>query len=330
MLGAHLLHFLCSKMADENDQKVRAIYRAASSLRKTERVFSSYGDTLEELGRNIEWVEADLLDTVAIEIAMTGIDQVYHCAAVVDGNLTFDQMKKINVDGTRNMVNLALDAGVSKFCHVSSIATLEAAPGNGIIDEEGEFTIEHLHTDYAISKYGSELEVWRASQEGLNVVILNPGVILGEGLYTSGSGLIISKVDTGMKWYTTGSSGFVYVKDVVIAMTMLMDSDVYNERFIVVSENLKFKPFLEQVATALKSRKPSRRLPKWAAVAVSKLSSTWQILGGRHFLSRSMVQSLYSNTVYDNRKLDNTIDFDYTPIHKALSSIATDYMTDKK
>ena len=179
LVGSHLaLHLL------ENNERIRAIYRTKTSIEKTKSLFKLYGK--ESLFEQIEWIEADINDIPSLEIAFKGVEYVYHCAALI----SFDpkdekKLRKINIEGTANIVNFCLAFNVKKLCHVSSIAALgDLMEHETLITEETIWNPEKHHSDYAISKYGAEMEIWRGLQEGLPVVIINPGVILGPVSYT--------------------------------------------------------------------------------------------------------------------------------------------------
>ena len=133
-------------------------------------------------------VQCNILDVVGLEEAMTGIEQVYHCAAIVSFN---PKMKKtmftVNIEGTANVVNAALDAGVKKLVQVSSVAALGRIRENEMINETMHWSEETSNSNYGQSKYLSEMEVWRGVGEGLNAVMVNPVIILGPGDWSAGS-----------------------------------------------------------------------------------------------------------------------------------------------
>ena len=165
------------------------------------------------------------------------IDYVYHCAALISFDTKdYYKLRKINIEGTANIVNLCITHKVKKLCYVSSIAALGNTLDQSIITEETHWNTEADNSVYAISKYGAEIEVWRGAQEGLNSVIVNPGVILGPGFWHSGSGVLFKKVYKGLSHYVTGTTGYVDVIDVVEIMTQLIHSDINNQRYIIVSE----------------------------------------------------------------------------------------------
>ncbi len=224
LVGAHLLLHLI-----ENGENVRAIYRNLNNIEKTKSVFELYKKG--ELFEKIEWVEADILDVSSLEIAFTNIDYVYHCAALISFDPKDEEaLRKINIEGTANMVNFSIARAVKKFCYISSIAALgDLAAHETYITEETDWNPEKPHSDYAISKYGAEMEVWRGLQEGLDVIILNPGVIMGpipkNKTNVQGSAELYVKVANGLSFYTLGSTGFVTITDVTRIANALMKSD---------------------------------------------------------------------------------------------------------
>ena len=176
-VGSHLLFDLA-----KSGEKVRAIHRKNSDLEAVKKVFSYYTDekNAEKLFRSIEWTEADITEIPALTSAFENITRVYHCAAFVSMGAGHEKvMRRVNIKGTANVVNLCITEKIEKLCYVSSIASLGKPVKGKIIEEDNLWNPEENHSDYAITKYGAEIEVWRGSQEGLDVVIVNPGVILG-------------------------------------------------------------------------------------------------------------------------------------------------------
>ena len=254
LVGSHLLYKLVS-----NGQNVRAIYRREKTLKRVAHVFSYFSNNAENLFNSIDWVEADLNDIPKLQKAFEGITHVYHCAAFVSFEPNkYHQLRKINIKGTANIVNLCISYSVKKLCYVSSIAAIgHHEDSSKLITEQTAWNPEDDNSVYAITKYGAELEVWRGTQEGLDAVIVNPGIILGAGYWKGGSsGNLFRKIHEGMKYYVNGVVGYVDVFDVVDAMVLLMNSNIKNENYILVSENLSFKDFQYKVAKKLKVKPP--------------------------------------------------------------------------
>lgn len=307
LVGSHLL----VQLLQENEE-VKALFRSEKQIEKVKNVFAFYNQT--PLFDKIQWVKGDITDIPSLEIAFENVTHVYHCAALIsfDPN-DEDELRKINIEGTANVVNCCIDFGVKKLCHVSSIAALgNPKEHETIITEETEWNPEELHSDYAITKYGAEMEVWRGHQEGLEVVIVNPGVIFGYGFPKKGSDVIIQSVKNGLSFYTKGNIGIVSVEDVVKCMVQLMKSNITGERYILVGENIDFKNLLTYIATVFKVKKPSIYAPPllteigWRANwLISKLTNS------RPKLNKTTAKSSHSVYQYDNTKIANTLSLQF-------------------
>jgi nucleoside-diphosphate-sugar epimerase len=318
LVGSHLLYLLLKE-----GNKVRAIHRKGSNLNIIDKVFSYYTEDTTTLLKNLEWCEANIIDIPSLTAAFEDITHVYHAAAYIDFNpKNYTKLKKVNIEGTANVVNLSISNSVKKLCFVSSIATLGDVVGSNVLDEETQWNPEAKNSVYAITKYGAEMEVWRGSQEGLNAVIVNPGIILGEGLWHKGSGGIVKRVSKGLKYYTTGSIGVVDVKDVIKAMVTLMNSNIKNRRFILVAENRTYKNFLGCLAEKLGLQKPSKEIAKWKLVVFSKIE--WFIsffFGTKRKLLRTHVDTLYKCDTYDGSAITEAVSFNYTSLEKTMERV---------
>ncbi|MBO6605652.1 NAD-dependent epimerase/dehydratase family protein [Psychroserpens sp.] len=327
LVGSHLLFQLL-----DQELPIRAIFRRRHKLETVKKVFSYYSNTPNDLFDRIEWVEADLNDIPALQKAFEGVSHVYHSAAFVSFEPDrYRELRKINTEGTANIVNLCITNNVHKLCYVSSIAAIgEETNAETKITEQTEWNPELDHSVYAMTKYGAELEVWRGSQEGINTVIVNPGIILGPGFWKGGgSGSIFRKIQKGMSYYTKGSSAYVDVWDVVKVMTTLMASSISNERFIVISENLPFKDFQEKVAHAL-NVKPAHKL-----ASPSLLGLIWRLdwlnnkfFGKRRKLSKQLANSLSGTTIYDNSKVRKALNFEFNQIDGSITKVCELYLKD--
>ncbi|WP_299383788.1 NAD-dependent epimerase/dehydratase family protein [uncultured Lacinutrix sp.] len=321
-VGAHLLFKLL-----EEKQTVRAIYRNKKKFNTVKRIFSYYSNSAEALFNTIDWVEADLNDIPALTEAFKDVTHVYHCAAFVSFEPDkFDLLLKTNVEGTANIVNLSIAFNVTKLCYISSIAAIGEAKPGAITTEETEWNPEADNSVYAITKYGAELEVWRGTQEGLDAVIVNPGVIIGPGIWRYGSGSIIKTVANGLKYYTNGSVGYVAVNDVVKALFTLMHSDVKNERFIIVSKNWTYKKFLAICAEALAVNAPKKEAENWLLQIGWRLD--WlkhKVTGKRRVLTKQLAESLVSKSQFNGDKIKAHVDFEYSDLEIEITKTCSFY-----
>ncbi len=328
LVGSHLLLDLV-----RSGEKVKAIYRNKSKLSEVKKVFSYYvsNKEAEHLFDSIEWLKADILDIPSLNSAFESINSVYHCAAIVSFNSkNAKQLRTTNIEGTANIVNSCLKFNVEKLCHISSIASMDLAIGDHQITENFTWYPEKSHSDYAISKYGAEIEVWRGTQEGLNAVIVNPGIIIGPGFWSSASGRIFEKTNKGLRYYIPKTTGFVGVQDVSKASIQLMNSEIKNEQFILVSENLSFKQVLEWVAKSINKKPPRKALKPWLVfmgwIYQSIASTLWS---AEKQLTIDSYKSLFQHRHYDNNKVKDAIGFTFTPVKKTIEEAGEIFRKEK-
>lgn len=250
-------------------------------------------------------MQCNILDVVGLEEAMEGVEQVYHCAAIV----TFDpkrkmEMFKINIEGTANVVNAALDAGIKKMVYVSSVSALGRIRENELINETMNWTEETSNSNYGQSKYLAELEVWRGIGEGLDAVMVNPVIILGAGDWNGGSSHIFKNVYNEFPWYTDGTTGFVDVRDVVKIMLQLMDSDITAQRFILSAENRNFQDVFNLIAKAFGKKPPHKKVTPLIAAMVWRLEAIKRKFTGKEpLVTKETARTAMAKVNFDNSKL---------------------------
>jgi len=314
LIGSHLLYHLIS-----NGNRVRSNFRTKESIEKVHKIFGYYTEDPSLLIEKIDWVQADITDIAGLECLFDGIEQVYHCAALISFDpKDFKSLEQTNVEGTANIVNLSLKYGVKKLCYVSSIAAIGPSLKGKESTEENEWN-EAKASVYGITKYEAELEVWRGSQEGLSIVIVNPGVVIGPGFWKSGSGTFFSYASKGKTYFIPGGTGFVSVNDVINAMTKLMDSNIQTERFILVSQNMTYDQLFQKIASKLGVAPPTKKVSNFM------LECFWRwdwvrsnILGKRRKLSRAMAKGLYHQENYSNNKIKSSLDFTFEDLDKSI------------
>jgi nucleoside-diphosphate-sugar epimerase len=271
----------------------------------------------------VEQVACDMLDVAALEEVMQGITTVYHCAGLVSFNKKDKHLLyKINVEGTANLVNAALDAGVKKFLYVSSVAALGRLREDEIIHEKMQWTPETSNSKYGESKYLGELEVWRAQAEGLATVIVNPSIVLGAGDWAEGSTAIFKSVYDEFPWFTTGTTGFVDVRDLVKAMIMLMNSDVTAERFIISGHNASYQEVFNFIADAFQKKKPYKKVTPFLAGLVTR----WEFIknsftGKSPLITKETAATALAKVQFNNNKfLQQFPSYVYTPLAQTIDN----------
>lgn len=324
-LGSHLAISLL-----QHGYAVTAIKRGGSSLLEFDTICAMRGVKTDLLA-HLEWKECDILDTFAVADVMQGVDYVFHTAAVVSfWAKKRDEMMQTNVQGTANVVNCALEAGVKKLCYASSVAALGREKDGDVVDENTPWRDSKYNTMYAISKYLAEMEVWRGVEEGLDAVIVNPGIILGEGLWHKGSCRLIDTAYKGMAFYTKGQSGYVDVLDVCRAMIQLIESPIKNRRFVMVSDNLTFKDFFTRVAAGFGKRGPAIA----AGNVLTQLARIYYgikaLAGKEPLVTKETARNSQKKFTYISNSIKNELGFVFTPFDESVARICKAYTTFKK
>ena len=310
LVGSHLIAHLLQR-----DIKVRALYR-----KDIPQIAGS---------ETIEWVKGDILDVVSLENALENIDHVYHCAAMVSFNRKHKQhMFSVNIDGTANIVNEALNAGVKKLCYVSSVAAIGKQNKGIVINETMSWNESATNSNYAISKYHAEGEVWRGIGEGLQAVIVNPSIILGASDWNKGSSKIFKTAYSEFPWYTDGATGFVDVNDVVDAMLQLMESNVTGQRFILSADNCSFKDVFTAAAIAFGKKPPNKKVSPLLAEIVTLFEGMKSLFtGDEPLLTKETAQSAQSVVRFSNNKLKKFLpNFNYTSLNQTISRVCKELL----
>jgi nucleoside-diphosphate-sugar epimerase len=313
-LGAYIIQELLKK-----DYAVRA-------LRRSPKLPAFIPATVFE---KVEWVEGDVLDILSLQDAMEGMDMVIHSAAIVSFHRKDRaKMYQVNIEGTANVVNMALEAGIRRLVHISSIAALGRTSDGRTVNEEKKWEENKNNTHYARSKYKAELEVWRAMAEGLNAVILNPSTILGYGDWHSGSCAIFRNVYNEFGWYSPGLNGFVDVEDVARATVLMMETDITEERFIVNGDNWPFKRLLHTMADAFGKKRASRETKAWILGLAWRLEALKSWFGNhKPLLTKESARVAHSRTVFDSTKLLKVLPgFEFKPLEQSIREACGKYV----
>ncbi len=282
----------------------------------------------------VEWLQCDLLDVYAVEEAMRGITDIYHCAAFVSFNPRLrDDMLHFNPESTANIVNQAIQQGIRKMLHVSSVAALgRTGDATKVIDEEQEWGESKYNSAYGLSKYLAENEVWRGIGEGLCAVIINPSVILGAGDWNTGSPQLMKVANREFPFYTDGVNGWVDVHDVVKAMIMLMAADVEGERYIVSAGNHPFREVFTMMAQALGKKPPRFHANSFITGIIWRLSLLFSKMTGTNAaITRETAAHAHSVSRYNNTRLLSAFpQFSYTSVSESISQMAASFISNDK
>ncbi|WP_027380630.1 NAD-dependent epimerase/dehydratase family protein [Chryseobacterium daeguense] len=311
-------------------KNVRASKRTGSNINEVKHSYTFYTDDPEGFFNKIEWIDVDFNDINSLQDALKGVDEVYHCAAKVGFHPNDEkEMHRTNVKGTENLFYACENSEVKKFLHVSSVAVLDGFNEKGELDENSDFNPKLYHSAYGISKHLSEMEAWRASAEGLNVAVINPGMIIGTGSWSQSSGQIFPVFEENPFTFS-GGSAYVDVRDVAAIAIELMERNIFGERFILVSENKKYEDIGNQIRQKLglkKAKVLSRSLLNLGRVANFLLG--W-LIPKLQMVTRSNIESVSSFNIISNEKIKERLDYQFIPVSESIDFHLNNYINDKK
>jgi nucleoside-diphosphate-sugar epimerase len=272
-------------------------------------------------GLSIHWHEGDILDFNSLLEAMEGIDMVIHSAGKVSF-LPKDEKSlfQVNHQGTAQVVNALLAAGVPKLVYVSSVAALGQVPEQEVYDETSTWVDGPDQTAYALSKYRAELEVWRGEQEGLQVLVVNPAVVLGKLAYARSSGALYQAVLNGLPFFPAGNLNYIDVRDVAAITRALVEKDSWGERFVLSKESIPYQAFFQQAAQTFGGSVPKRALPDWGiAWGIPILKTLARLLGKNLPLTAAVARNAQRKTRYSNQKVERYLQFRYRELQETLN-----------
>ncbi len=262
-IGANLARALVAR-----GEQVRVLRRPTSRL-----------DALE--GLPVEHALGDILDLDALCAAMQGCALVFHVAAAAQyWRNHADEVYRINVTGTRNVVQAALQCGVERLVFTSSSAAIGPAPRPDAPADETQHFPESLRWFvYGHSKHLAEQEVQRAVAQGLSAVIVNPTIVLGprDVNFVSGSA-IRAAVRGQLRILPPGGSNLVHVQDVVAGHIAAAERGRTGERYILGGENLTHRRAAEIIAEVTGAPPPLLTLPAWCLPFVARLIDAFNAL----------------------------------------------------
>jgi len=316
-LGSYLLRYLIQ----QGNENITAVKRKNSPM-----------DLVEEVKGKINWVDGDILDVPFLEEAMEGQEHVYHCAAVVSFHpRDRDRLYEINEKGTENVVNICLLHQVEKLIHVSSIAAIGRVKSGDRIDENVKWETSKLNSDYSVSKYLAEMQVWRGVAEGLNAAVVNPSLIMGSGFWDRGTAEMFGTMSKNFPFYPVGGTGMVDVRDVTRFMIELMNSDVSNERFILNAADITYQSLFSKIAESTGAKAPSWKingLIREIAWRIEWLRS--KLTGSNPLYSKANAVTTAQTFFYENKKSKEIFNFEYTPIDDTIQSTGKQFLKSKK
>ena len=326
IVGSHVVLALL-----QNNLPVTACCQKNSDLKRVEELFSFYMPDHKTLFAKIKWVHLDVRDLFSIEDALEGVTNVYHCAGFVSfENKDKKKLKEINEIGTKNIVDACLTKKISALCHVSSVATINNLDYILPLSEDVFWKKSGKESDYAISKYNAEREVWRGMEEGLNAVIVNPGVILSPVFFSQSSSKIFDTCYKGNRFYTNGLAGYIAASDVAESMIKLVAQKCFSNRYILIENNYTFYNILSHIQANFKKPLPTINATRIMLNAVSFIEQILSLITGKPpQITKALISAALNKQVYSNKKVKMALSSEFRPVHPLMEQICSNYRLQK-
>lgn len=278
------------------------------------------GRLLAGIEDQIHWHEGDLFDFEALESAVLGKDLVIHAAGMVSFDQRDEQkLYQVNTVGTTNLVNAMLSAGSSRLVYVSSVAAIGRSPELSVIDENHKWGESPFNTGYATSKYFAEVEAWRGEQEGLELIVVNPSVLLGKMSDDRSSTAIYSYVLDQNRYFPAGDVNYLDVRDAAKMIRLLVEKNAWGERFILNSESISYQLFFKKMAEVFGKKAPSKKAKPWMITLAVSFNQVLRALRLTHNpLSKQVAMIAQQKIFFDNAKILSKLDFEFTPLEKTF------------
>lgn len=317
LVGSHLLFKLT-----KTEKSIVATFQTESKIQRVKQLFDYYqSDEAEVLWKKIIWKKVNVLDLFGLEELISENDEVYHCAALVSFHRKdFNNLMKINREGTTNVVNVSLDKNIKKLCYVSSTAAVSGGAENSVT-ENTKWKKNPETSSYSISKYGAEREIWRGIIEGLNAVMVNPCVILGAGNWSESSLTILGTIKKGLSFYPPGGNAVVDARDVVNVMQQLMKSDIEAERYLLIGENISFKDLFSKIALRMKKNPPKKAVDSFGLnFARYIFRFIYFFSSKRSPITKETVNSALDTVVYSNEKCKKKLNYSFYTLDDTIEN----------
>lgn len=272
----------------------------------------------------IQFVEGDVTDPRSVAGAMRGCDEVYHLAAWVQiSPWGWSQARRINVEGTRHLCQAALDHGVRRVVHTSSIASMGTGSIEHPANEETKWNLRHARSPYHQTKLEAEGVVQSFVQRGLDVVIVNPTYVVGPWDIKPSAGRALLHAAKGhvCVYPSRGGINYVDVRKAVAGMLLAMQKGRTGQRYILGGENLTFKDYLTRAARIAGVSPPRLALPYAVAYPFAAAGS----FAGRVFpklfrdVNQSILDSAFIEHFVSSEKARLELEYEVVPVDAAIT-----------
>ncbi|MCY4561722.1 MAG: NAD-dependent epimerase/dehydratase family protein [Flavobacteriaceae bacterium] len=314
LVGSNLLY----RLTEKSDKNVCGLYRSDSKRDKVEDFFASKDQNHPKNFNKIKWRKADLLHLADLDKSLEGISRIYHCASLISFyRRDKNRLYKNNVVGTSNLVNLAISNGIKKIFYISSIAALGSIESQTQIIDISNSNNPKFLSYYGLSKHLAELEIWRAKQGGIDIEIVYPGVVISPSFISSSSGRLMNQIKKLGRFYTKGTISVIGIQDLCRAIDLLMNLEIKQNRWILVSHNLLIKEFVAKVNALYGKKAPTFKIGFYHWKILTLIDQLTRLFG-ISFFSGINYKSASSEIYYDGSEIKKMTDFFYTSLEEIL------------
>jgi dihydroflavonol-4-reductase len=274
-------------------------------------------------GASVEVAAGDLTDFAGIRRAVEGAEAVYHCAA--DYRLYVEDpaaMYRANVEGTRNVLRAAAEAGARRVVYTSTVGALGLHPGGEPADEGTAGRLGQMVGHYKRSKFLAERVAEEWAIRGLPVVIVNPSAPVGErDIKPTATGkMILDFLKGRIPAYVETGLNLVDVRDVAAGHILAMERGRPGEKYILGHRNMSLKEILGALAAIAGRPAPRIRVPHWLPLAVAAMDTGLaRLRGGKPRYELDAVRLSRKMMFFDSGKAVRELGFPQTPVEEALA-----------
>lgn len=287
-------------------------------------------------GISFEKCPGDLSDKEALRKGMEGARFVIHSAAKVSFNRDdYEELCKVNVEGTENVLAAAKEAGVERVVFISASAVFGySRDKNAVIDETASPEIGK-ESVYAYTKKAAEGLVLAACSGGLDCVIVNPSTTYGAGDETLNSGFLVKAIYKGtMRAAPPGGTTVVSVDDVVSGIILAMNKGTKGERYILAAERFEFSKLCQEVAEVVGGKTPSIKVPSFfylpAVAALFVAETFFKLIGKPHpLLTVQIGKETFAYKYYSSKKARRELGWEPAVEFKGAVLKAFNYYKDR-
>ena len=276
----------------------------------------------------IETINGNILEPETFKERINDCEIVIHCAALIAfWNKIWGKVHKVNVTGTKNVLEEALRINCKKFIHISSVAAIGYGENNEPIDENHSYNWGKHKICYMETKHDAEKEVFKAIEKGLNATIVNPANVWGVGDYRGRRTPVIKAVKFGQPFYVQSGTNFVDVDAVCEATINAIYMGKCGERYILGGENLPIRDFLNTIADEIKARKPFIKLPKLPIILFSYSQEALSLLTGKSPKPAASQLCFFGrNIYYDSSKAVRELKMPLIPFRECIHKTVKFYL----